>query len=108
MKFAIDPAALPGAARAVMAANRAALAVYQGPHSTGDPSLRERLAKVTRPTLVVWGESDQVVDADYGRAFAAAIPEAGFQLLHDTGHLPQIETPDQLLAVVWDFTENHA
>lgn len=33
---------------------------------------------------------------DYGRACAAAIPLARFQLLKDTGHLPQIETPDQL------------
>ena len=28
-----------------------------------------------------------------GRAYAAAIPGAGFQLLKDTGHLPQLETP---------------
>ncbi|WP_269858069.1 alpha/beta fold hydrolase [Streptomyces sp. RPT161] len=107
-KFAIDPATLPEAARAVMAANRTALAIYQGPHAAGDPSLRERLAKVTRPTLVVWGESDQVVDADYGRAFAAAIPHAGFELLHNTGHLPQIESPTQLLSMVWDFAGPHA
>ncbi|GGN65373.1 alpha/beta hydrolase [Streptomyces albiflavescens] len=107
-KFAVDPATLPEAARAVMAANRAALQVYSGPYVMEDPTLRERLAKVTHPALVVWGESDEVVDAAYGRAYAAAIPEARFELLHETGHMPQIETPGQLLAVVRDFTDSHA
>ncbi|WP_431040820.1 alpha/beta fold hydrolase [Streptomyces sp. P1-3] len=107
-KFAIDPGAVPEAARAVMARNRAALEVYSGPHAMADTALREHLAKVTHPALVVWGESDQVVDAEYGRAYAAAIPEARFELLDRTGHMPQLETPEQLLPVVWDFADAHA
>ncbi len=46
------------------------------------------------PVLVVWGESDRVADPEYGRAFAAAIPGARFQLLSGTGHMPMLETPD--------------
>ncbi|MFR0358562.1 alpha/beta fold hydrolase [Streptomyces sediminimaris] len=107
-KFAVDPSTFSEAQRAVAAANQAALKVYAGPHAMADPTLRERLAKVTQPALVAWGESDQVVDADYGRAFAAAIPDAGFRLLHRTGHLPQLETPERLLPVVWDFADAHA
>jgi pimeloyl-ACP methyl ester carboxylesterase len=61
------------------------------------------LSAIETPTLVLWGDSDQIVDPGYGRAFAAAIPGARFQLLTDTGHLPQIETPDQVLQAVWDF-----
>jgi pimeloyl-ACP methyl ester carboxylesterase len=68
-----------------------------------DPTLAGRLAAVSTPTLVLWGDSDQIVDPDYGRAFAAAIPGARFQLLTDTGHMPQIETPDQALQAIWDF-----
>ncbi|GAA2143418.1 hypothetical protein GCM10009760_29770 [Kitasatospora kazusensis] len=102
-KFRIDPGALTEAQRAGAAANRAALAVYGGPASAGDPTLRGRLAGVGLPTLVLWGESDQVVDQDYGRAYAAAVPNARFQLLRGTGHVPQIETPGQLLPAVWDF-----
>jgi pimeloyl-ACP methyl ester carboxylesterase len=71
-----------------------------------DAGLAERLAGVTTPTLVVWGDSDHIADADYGRAFAEAIPGARFKLLPDTGHLPQIETPGQLLDVVWAFAES--
>ncbi|MFF3707955.1 alpha/beta fold hydrolase [Streptomyces phaeochromogenes] len=107
-KFRFDPSALTEAQRAVMAANRATLQVYSGPHAMADPSLTDRLAKVTHPTLVAWGASDQVVDADYGRAYAQAIPEAEFRLLEGTGHMPQSETPEQLLPVLWDFADAHA
>ncbi|MFF4117185.1 alpha/beta fold hydrolase [Streptomyces sp. NPDC001714] len=107
-KFRFDPGALTDAQRAVMAANRAALQVYSGPHTMADPTLPDRLAKIAHPTLVAWGASDQVVDAGYGRAYAQAIPDAEFRLLEGTGHMPQAETPEQLLPLLWDFADAHA
>ncbi len=106
-RFRIDPTTMPEAQRAVMAGNRASLATYGG-QSMSDPSLRGRLANIAVPTLVVWGDGDQIVDLEYGRAYAAAIPGATFILLTATGHVPQIETPEQVLAPVWDFAAAHA
>ncbi len=100
--FRIDPTTLPPAAQAIAAGNRATLATYSGT-SMSDPSLAARLSGLEVPTLVLWGDSDQIADPDYGRAYAAAIPTARFQLLKDTGHLPQLETPDQVLHAIWDF-----
>ena len=100
--FRIDPDAMTDAQRAGMAANRAALQVYGGQRMT-DPSLRGRLAAIGPPTLVVWGDADQIVDPAYGRAYAAAIPGARFQVLPAAGHLPQIEAPELLLRAIWDF-----
>ena len=57
---------------------------------------------------MLWGDSDGIADPDYGRAFAAAIPAARFQLLPDTGHLPQLESPQLLLDAIAEFTEAHA
>jgi pimeloyl-ACP methyl ester carboxylesterase len=65
-----------------------------------DPTLGGRLHDVVVPTLVVWGDSDRMVDPEYGRAFAAAIPKARFELLTGTGHMPQVETPGQLLEAI--------
>jgi pimeloyl-ACP methyl ester carboxylesterase len=101
--FRIDPATMTPDQLAAMAGNREALAVYGGTAMT-DPGLAARLAGISVPTLVVWGESDRIVDPDYGRAYAAAIPGARFQLLPGTGHVPQIETPAQLRRAIWDFT----
>ncbi len=100
-RFRIDPTSLPPPAQAVAAGNRAALAAYAGT-SMSDPTLTGRLATVELPTLVLWGDSDRIVDAVYGRAYAAAIPLARFLLLPDTGHSPQLETPDQVLHAIWD------
>lgn len=101
-----DPAALPPAVQATLPGNRAALAVYGG--TMTDPTLLTRLAAVTVPTLVVWGEADRIVDLDHGRAYTAAIPGAHFEVLPGAGHLPQLETPDALLALVRGFAEDHA
>jgi pimeloyl-ACP methyl ester carboxylesterase len=103
-RFRIDPATMPEAQRAAIPGNRASLATYAG-SSMNDPSLRGRLKGIAVPTLVVWGDSDRIASPDYGRAFAAAIPGAEFVLLQATGHLPQIETPDQLLTEIRRFVD---
>jgi pimeloyl-ACP methyl ester carboxylesterase len=72
-----------------------------------DPTLRARLAAATLPTLVIWGDGDRVFTPEYGRAYAAAIPGARFELLADTGHLPQMENPEALLTLVRDFAAAH-
>lgn len=102
-RFRIDPASMSADRRAAMAGNRAALGIYAGTAML-DASLGGRLAQVHVPALVVWGDSDRIADADYGLAFAAAIPGAQFRLLAATGHLPQLESPAELLATILDFT----
>jgi pimeloyl-ACP methyl ester carboxylesterase len=104
--FRIDPSAMSAEQQAVMAGNRTTLAVYGGT-SMSDPGLAPRLSGITVPALVLWGDSDQIADSGYGRAYAAAIPGAWFQLLPATGHVPQIETPGQLLRAIWDFADAH-
>jgi pimeloyl-ACP methyl ester carboxylesterase len=102
--FRIDPATLPPAAQAIAAGNRAAIAVYAG-SAMADPTLVGRLGTLEVPTLVLWGESDGIVDVDYGRAYAAAIPLAQFQLLPETGHSPQLETPGRVIDAIWQSAE---
>ncbi len=102
--FRINPATLPPAAQAVAAGNRAAIAAYAGTGMT-DPALAARLGTLEIPALVLWGESDGIADADYGRAYAAAIPMSRFQLLPATGHNPQLETPDQVVHAIWDSAD---
>jgi len=78
-----------------------ALIGYTGP-AMSDPALAGRLAGLDLPVHVLWGESDRIVDPEYGRAFAAAIPLSTFTLLPRTGHLPQVETPEELLGALLD------
>ncbi|MFE3178308.1 alpha/beta fold hydrolase [Amycolatopsis sp. NPDC059090] len=79
-----------------------ALVGYTGPAMT-DPSLAERLGKAETPVHVLWGESDRIADPRYGEAYAAAIPGSTFTVLPRTGHLPQVETPEELLEALLAF-----
>jgi pimeloyl-ACP methyl ester carboxylesterase len=88
-------------------ANGRVLKMYAG--RMMDPTLGLRLAaSELPPTLVVWGDDDDVVDRDYGRAYARAISGAEFSLLPGIGHVPQIEAPELLTETVWPFVAKHA
>ena len=104
--FRLDPATLSPDQVAARAANFQALGVYGQEPGMRDPKLRRRLGRVRIPALVVWGESDGVVDADYGRAYAQSLPNARFALIPEAGHVPQIEQPERLLALVWEFADS--
>ncbi|MET8847950.1 alpha/beta hydrolase [Amycolatopsis sp. NPDC004625] len=79
-----------------------ALVSYTGP-AMADPTLLDRLRTLDDlPVHVVWGESDGIVSTEYGKAYAAAIPTAKFTVLPRSGHLPQIETPEELLGAITD------
>jgi pimeloyl-ACP methyl ester carboxylesterase len=106
-KFRIDPSAMTAEQQAVLGGNRAALTAYAGSAMT-DPTLGDRLAAVSHPVRVIWGDHDRIADPDYGRAYAAAIPQAEFLLLTETGHLPQLESPKRLVPAVWDFADAHS
>ncbi|MFD4637605.1 alpha/beta fold hydrolase [Lentzea sp. NPDC058436] len=79
-----------------------ALLGYTGP-AMSDPTLVKRLGELHLPVHVVWGESDGIVDLEYGRAFADAIELSTFTTLPRSGHLPQLETPEELLGALLDL-----
>jgi pimeloyl-ACP methyl ester carboxylesterase len=94
-----DPSRAPAPAGGGPSPDVRALVGYAGP-SMSDPTLLARLGGVRMPVHVLWGESDRIVDPGYGKAYAAAIPAATFTLLPRTGHLPQVETPEDLLTAL--------
>jgi pimeloyl-ACP methyl ester carboxylesterase len=100
-KFAVAPSS-PEAA-AARAQNQVTLRVYSGEPFMHDPTLRARLAEARTPTLVVWGESDRIVDADYGRLWARSIPGSRFELVARAGHFPHIERLEETTRLIGDF-----
>lgn len=65
-----------------------------------DPTPLGRLSGIAIPTLVLWGESDQIVEPAYGQTYAGAILGARFEVLPATGHMPQVEAPDLVLQAI--------
>jgi pimeloyl-ACP methyl ester carboxylesterase len=65
--------------------------------------IRDRLAEITVPTLIVWGTSDRLVPVRDADSFERSIPHARKTIFEDTGHLPQLERPAAFNAVLRDF-----
>ncbi len=106
--FRVDPASICPEQASVRAEYIKTLFKYDQGLKMADPKLRRRLARVNIPTLVVWGESDRVVDPEYGRAYAGALPNARFEIIPEAGHLPQLEQQERLLKLVWEFADSTA
>jgi pimeloyl-ACP methyl ester carboxylesterase len=102
-RFFVDPSTLPPERVALQRANIDVMRVYAGNPYMHDPSLQDRLAAVTVPVLLVWGEADKIATAAYGRAFADAFPNAEFAVVPRAGHLPQIEQPEATFALIDRF-----
>jgi pimeloyl-ACP methyl ester carboxylesterase len=101
--FRVDPATVTPEQVEARKANARTLSIYDQGLGSADPKLRRRLARVSIPVLVAWGESDRVIDAEYGRAYALSFPNARFELIPEAGHLPQIEQPERLSTLVRKF-----
>jgi len=64
-----------------------------------------RLVKITVPTLVVWGGSDEIVPLAQGHEYAEGIPGARLAIIPECGHGPSIEKPGEFLALVLPFID---
>jgi pimeloyl-ACP methyl ester carboxylesterase len=73
-----------------------------------NPKLRHRLSSIDVPTLVLWGADDKVVSPDYGRNFAAAIPNSTFELISKAGHYAHEDQSEQFVAAVQRFSDRLA
>ena len=99
-KFFVDPTTFPPERVAAQRGNMASMKLLAGEPYMHDPSLRSRLGELAIPSLIIWGDSDRIFTPGYGRAFAAAIPGATFELITDAGHLPHLEQPAATLATI--------
>ncbi|WP_432564443.1 alpha/beta fold hydrolase [Kineococcus sp. SYSU DK003] len=55
------------------------------------------------PTLVVWGEQDEVLPVTHLRAARRALPHARTHVFPATGHMPQIERAQEFAALLEEF-----
>ena len=66
---------------------------------------RDRLGRISCPTLVVHGDEDLITLPRYNRAVAALIPGASLATIRAAGHLSWLERPEQLNALLDDFLD---
>lgn len=81
------------------------LGTFRGVRPGWRDDLLPRVARLGIPMLVVWGDSDRVLPAHHLRVAISSLPQAKSHVFAQTGHMPQIERPDEFAALVGAFLD---
>ncbi len=105
-----DPAAMtpdltkmPDDELAILFRNRETLALLTWEPWMHNPKLKHRLYRVKAPVLLVRGESDGLISAEYLEGYARLLPNASSLTIAAAGHLPHLEQPQALRSAIFKF-----
>lgn len=68
-------------------------------------TLSQRYKEITQPILVIWGEQDHLIPVSHYYQFIQDFPLCKRTLIHNCGHIPQEEAPDQVIPSILDFLQ---
>ena len=70
-------------------------------------SARDRLPLADGiPTLIVWGENDDIIPSRHTAAARAALPHSRIEVFEGVGHFPHCEAPERFGRVLTDFIKS--
>jgi 3-oxoadipate enol-lactonase len=70
-----------------------------------DTDLRDSTARLRLPCLAVCGDADGATPPDLVRETAALVPGSRFELIRGAGHIPPVEQPEALGALIARFLD---
>ena len=70
-----------------------------------NPHLAKWLHRIDVPTLICWGDGDEIVPPAYGPAFRDLIPGSRLQVFERCGHLPHAECGNDFVRRLTSFIE---
>jgi pimeloyl-ACP methyl ester carboxylesterase len=68
-----------------------------------NPKLAGRLGRIKSPTLIIWGDDDQLIPTPYAEAWASHIKDSRVEYIKDCGHLLMFEGEEDFVAAVTRF-----
>ena len=63
----------------------------------------ERIKNIKTPTLIIWGEDDQLIDVSNAYLFEKDIQNSQLVIIPKTGHVPMEENPKQVSLAIISF-----
>ena len=73
--------------------------------ATGRDLLDDLISGISMPTLIVWGEQDQMIPLSVGQRLHQLIPGSKLEVIPRCGHLPALEQPEEFVRCVLDFLQ---
>ena len=84
--------------------NRQALLIRLNADQKGDTTL---VQKIAQPTLLIWGETDQLIPVDNAFKFQRDLNNDTLVVFPRVGHVPMEESPELVIPVVSKFLKQH-
>lgn len=94
--------ALPAVLRTVNDPTRMAIIRDSGLVTMNEPT-RGQLAGIAVPTLLLWGDKDELIPLECGEDAATLIGNSKLIVLKNVGHIPSIEATSDFVRIVSDF-----
>lgn len=63
----------------------------------------ERIGKINKPVLLLWGTKDTTVPFQHSAILRAAMPQVEFHAMEDSGHIPHYEKPEEVNPILLRF-----
>lgn len=61
------------------------------------------LAKITQPTLILWGKNDKILDSSNAAKMNDAIKQSEVVYLDECGHVPHLEKPKETYEIISEY-----
>jgi len=71
--------------------------------SGGYKGLSNKIHRITQPTLIIWGEQDQILGTNDAKRFEQTIPNSQLVWIPESGHVSHLEKPDLTAHTILDF-----
>ena len=71
--------------------------------SNGYNFLANKIAQVTQPTLIIWGDRDRILGIADAEKFTSALPHSQLVWVPNCGHVPHLEKPEITAAAILAF-----
>jgi len=71
--------------------------------SQGYTNLNRQIAQIQHPTLILWGEADEVLGTADAIKFEQAISNSQLRWIKQAGHVPHVDQPQQVAQLIQAF-----
>ncbi len=68
-----------------------------------DSAIHEKIKTISQPTLILWGERDELIPVENATRFHADLPNDTLVILPNAGHVPMEESPEESLEALISF-----
>ena len=66
-------------------------------------SIVAQLATINAPTLIVWGQQDQVLPVAHAQVAVERMPNTKLEIFNSCGHWPQVERAEEFNTLIREF-----